>query len=307
MLNKSYIYLCTALTLALASCKKPYNGNGETPEAKINPYISQVFAYNPAPGQFINSGVGNADAVKSIVGKADGLLSLGAYGGHVIFGFNQPVANQPGADIAIFSNPITGGTEAWSEPGIVCVMQDINGNGRPDDGEWYELAGNEYAKPNTIKQYKITYYKPESLQADIKWTDNQGNQGYVLRNQFHEQDYFPAGNSQISFEGTLLPNTLSRSGTVKNYPMGFGYADNGDADYNKLQATGEKPYNAFDLDWAVDKTGKRLVLAHIDFVKVYTAQNCNGNPANPNTNDRDARMLGEISTELSGAKNLHIP
>ena len=32
--------------------------------------------------------------------------------------------------------------DSSNEPGIVWVMQDVNGNGLPDD-EWYELRGSE--------------------------------------------------------------------------------------------------------------------------------------------------------------------
>ena len=37
-----------------------------------------------------------------------------------------------------------------SEPGIVLVSKDTNGNGLADD-EWYELAGSEYNSPATTK------------------------------------------------------------------------------------------------------------------------------------------------------------
>ncbi len=46
------------------------------------------------------------------------------------------------------------------EPGIVEVSFDTNQNGLPDD-EWYELAGSEYYKPETVKEYSITYRKPD--------------------------------------------------------------------------------------------------------------------------------------------------
>lgn len=39
-------------------------------------------------------------------------------------------------------------------------MQDINGNGLPDD-EWYELKGSEAGKEETIQNFEVTYYRPE--------------------------------------------------------------------------------------------------------------------------------------------------
>ncbi len=32
-------------------------------------------------------------------------------------------------------------------------------DGLPDD-EWYEIAGSEYGHAKTVKNYEITYYKP---------------------------------------------------------------------------------------------------------------------------------------------------
>lgn len=70
-----------------------------------------------------------------------------------------------------------------AEPGIVLVSKDENGNGLPDD-EWYELAGSEYGTDTEIRDYEITYYRPEPENADVRWIDNQGNEGYVYRNTF---------------------------------------------------------------------------------------------------------------------------
>ena len=46
------------------------------------------------------------------------------------------------------------------------VSVDVNGNGLPDD-EWYELAGSEYQKPSTIKNYEITYYRPDEAKTPV--------------------------------------------------------------------------------------------------------------------------------------------
>ena len=73
-----------------------------------------------------------------------------------------------------------------SEPGIVLVSKDTNGNGLPDD-EWYELAGSEYNSPATIRNYEITYYRPTPADGDVKWKDNQGKEGYIYRNTYHTQ------------------------------------------------------------------------------------------------------------------------
>lgn len=51
-----------------------------------------------------------------------------------------------GYDFAIEGNAFDGS----SEPGIVWVMQDVNGNGLPDD-TWYQLKGSEYGKEETMR------------------------------------------------------------------------------------------------------------------------------------------------------------
>jgi hypothetical protein len=78
-----------------------------------------------------------------------------------------------------------------SEPGIVYVMQDANGNGLPDD-TWYELAGSEFSKGTTNRKYSVTYTKPASATADIPWTDSDGKSGVIGRNTYHSQNYYPA-------------------------------------------------------------------------------------------------------------------
>lgn len=309
--------------LLLAACSKDAD---ETPApdepdhfrpatAASNPYISQVFEYLPAPGQFVNeNNLGDTAGAKKLIGGSDALLSLGSYGGYVTFGFDHSIENKDSDDIGIFGNPLTNPGQEWSEPGIVLVMQDKNGNGKPDDGEWYELAGSEYAKATTIKKYRITYYNPKKEEAtDVLWKDNQGHSGYVLANYFHTQPYYPsfANADSISFEGTLLPNTIGKkydpvyqTDLVTNKPFDWGYSDNGSADVLQTINDEGRGYNKLDISKAVDANGKSVTLKYIDFVKVYTGQSCNGNtstdPDNPD------RFLGEISTEISGAMDIHI-
>lgn len=298
------------MSVLVFSCKKEKTADEvQPPVTAPSPYLNKVYEFKPAPGQFTNDG-GTTDVLKTsvLVGTAgQGLVSLGGYGGYIVFGFDHAVTNGAGADLGIYGNPlIVAGTE-FSEPGIVCVMQDVNKNGLPDD-TWYELAGSDYAAATTIKNYKITYYRPANLTADIRWTDNQGNEGLVLRNQFHTQDYYPAWTTanEISFTGTRLRNTLTAGEIITNKPLGIGYSDNGSAEYLSLQGQLGRGYNTFDIDWAVDANGNRVTLTAIDFVKVYTGQNSNGNPFSPDNNNERSRFIGEISTEFAGAADLKL-
>ncbi|MDE6338892.1 MAG: cell surface protein [Muribaculaceae bacterium] len=289
-------------------------------EIEYSPYISRVYEYRPAPGQFINEmpkyepGDSYNDILKkceeSISGTNDIMISLGGYGGYVTFGFDHTVINVPGEkDFQIWgnafyelTNPDARGGSA--EPGIVMVSYDENCNGLPDD-EWYELAGSEYYKPETRHDYTITYTMPDPDQTPeeddtgfldnvkyIPWIDSDGKTGYVSKNTFHNQSYYPLwlDDENITFTGTLLaPNGKDLSGTGRYYVLyayDWGYVDNHPNDFADL--------NSFDISRAVDKFGKPVYLPGADFVRVYTGLN------------QYCGWLGETSTELSKARDLHV-
>lgn len=261
---------------------------GATPTS--SKYISKVFEYAPAPGQHINmASLGSPEQAQKLVGSITNMVSLGGFGGYIIFGFDHSVVNQTGADLAIYGNPLAP-PSPFAEPGIVMVSQDKNGNGLPDD-EWFELAGSEYSKATTIKNYEITYTNPKAA-ANVAWTDNQGKSGFV-NNSAKRVNFYPlfaANQDKITFKGTLLPSTLSTTGLVTNAAFDWGYADS----YSAGDDYKAKQYNSFDISWAVDATGKKVTLNTVDFIKVYTAQNVN------------ASFLGEISTDVKGAADLNI-
>ena len=253
-------------------------------------YISKIFEYAPAPGQHINQlTIGSPEQAQKLVGSITNSVSLGGFGGYIIFGFDHSVVNQTGADLAVYGNPIAP-PSPFAEPGIVMVSQDKNGNGLADD-EWFELAGSEYSKSTTIKNYEITYTNPKAFVA-VPWTDNQGNSGMV-NNSSRSRNFYPlfaSNQEKITFKGTLLPSTLSTSGLVTNAAFDWGYTDS----YSLGDDYKTKQYNSFDISWAVDANGKKATLNTVDFIKVYTAQNVN------------ASFLGEVSTDVKGAVDLSI-
>lgn len=163
----------------------------------------------------------------------------------------------------------------------------MNGNELPDD-EWYELAGSEYGKDTETRSYEITYSRPQPANSDVPWKDNQGNEGLIKRNTFHQQDsYYPnwITDDEITFRGTRLHDNAIEEGSIwVGYCYPWGYADNHP---NRTE------YSQFKIDWAVDQNGKSVILDQIDFVRIFTAVNQN------------IGWTGEISTEIATVEDLH--
>lgn len=289
-------------------------------EVEYSPYISRVVEYRPAPGQFINQmpqyeeGDTEEDmrrkAEESISGTNQILVSLGGWGGYITFRFDHTVMNRPGhKDFAIYGNAFYANTDPTqsggsAEPGIVMVAYDRNGNGMPDPDEWYELAGSEYHKPTTLKNYSITYRRPDPDKPavpgpgyidreHIAWQDNQSQSGHIAQNLSHPQDYYPRwiAEGSLTFSGTLLPpngTDLSGNGTYyKLQSYDYGYADN--------KPNSDLDGISFDIDWAVDANGETVRLPGADFIRVYTGVN------------QQCGWIGETSTEITQARDLNIP
>lgn len=273
--------------------------------AQNSPYINKVYEYCPAPGQFVNdyprfSQGDTADSMLAkaseyVVGNARSALSLGGFGGYIVFGFDHKIQNIKGKmDFQVLGNAFAserrtvrpGGS---SEPGIIMVSEDTNGNGIPDD-TWYEIAGSEYFKKTTKKNYTITYFRSND---NIRWTDSDGKSGTIDRNQWHTQDsYYPMwiAKDTMSFTGTRLADNYANEGTKAKpyyvqYFYDYGYADN---------LPNDSAMSKIDIGWAVDADGNAVNLSGIDFVKVYTGVN------------QKCGDLGETSTEVAGAIDLHL-
>ncbi len=274
---------------------------------------NRVFEYTPAPGQFINelktggfdgtqttreAAIAYAEARMSEVDNSGNpypnWVSLGGFGGYIVVGFDHSVVNSGDYDLAILGNSFAGS----SEPGIVWVMQDENGDGEPND-TWYELAGSETGKATTIQNYAVTYYRPSGAGMPVQWTDNLGNSGEVdYLKQFHRQDYYyPLWIEEDSYTltGTCLePRNYDASGNGSywvNDKYDWGYADNFspvDRLTDEDNAEGEVNANHFKISNAIDCDGEPIHLDYIDFVKVQVGVNAKSG------------WLGELSTEVCG-------
>jgi hypothetical protein len=259
--QKSYTVSCsvweggkqlTAVTRVIgtapeAAVKRPKTENSRRTAA-------YCFEFTPAPGDFVGSypvidfsEYSTEESVRQrSQDKLDGKpVEIGPYwsgwslaniGGYMVTGFDHSVEKRPqGKELHIFS------TIFGSEPGVVWVMQDSNGNGRPDD-VWYELKGSRYDEPLGQRPYAITFFKPRVNDASrIPWKDNEGRSG------------LEGGKYPYSVKGASITFVLSHP----SISYGSGYVDTLTFDFN--------------LADAVQADGTPIDLAFIDFVKVQCA------------------------------------
>ena len=295
-------------------------------------YITKVIDYRPAVGQFTNKlpeyedgdtqEKMNQKVLEYIGNNERSMITLGGWGGYVVVGFDHTIHNVLGKrDFRVLGNafyanankePYEGGS---CEPGVIAVAYDVNRNGKPDEDEWYEIEGSAHvdhtkepwynlvkstpgSDVNFYRDFEMTYYRPDAEPKDrtgwstyIRWEDNKGNKGYKVKNQYHSQPYYPRWikENKLTFKGTRLPqNSTDQSGVGKYfvlYKFRYGYADN---EKNDLKDS------AIDIDWAIDKYGRKVHLPGVDFVKIYTGVN------------QENGWLGENSTEVMDVQDLHI-
>ena len=337
-MNKIIVSLAALASASLFAC-----GGGDSndfpeqptvpdkPETKATAYITKVFDYRPAVGQFVNDmpkyeegddqQTMNQKAEKAIANNNKGLISLGGYGGYVVVGFDHMIENKPNLrDFRILGNsfytdqPVKGEPDGGScEPGVIMVSYDANQNGKPDDA-WYEIAGSAHVdatqepwyeiakkagnKVETISNYEITYHRPSKepssaaeMKEYIKWEDNKGGAGFKEKNKHHLQSYYPKWIKEDKL--TFKGTCLPQNGVDKN----------GDGSYIVLykfrygyadNELNSKKESCIDIDWAVDSTGKKVNLPGIHFIKIYTGVN------------QEYNDIGENSTEIRGVEDLHI-
>lgn len=202
------------------------------------------------------------------------LIPLGTFGGYIVTKFDHTVINTYGKrDFDIQMN--TDGGNAKITPVSIYVAYDANKNGVADENEWYEIAGSEYSKSTTVKNYEVTYHKPDpdkeavagaaDWQFDtdyLKWSDNKNISGTITKTKkWRRYNYYPQwlGDS-YTMRGTKvnLPVKDVSDGQALNWNVGtfeWGYGGIKDP--------------TIDISWAVDKNGNKVYLPGIDFVKVY--------------------------------------
>lgn len=308
--------------------------------AGVSPYLSRVLEYCPAPGQFVNGmpEYEAGDTYKTVILKAEeqicgsktpGMITLGAFGGYVTVAFDHPVLNVAGAkDFKIYGNALpsnASNTSGSSEPGIVWVSVDANGNGLPDD-EWYQLAGSEHFKLGQISgcyglpYYNCLYYRP-SVNREPEVDPGSGKEydpdpvntyvtdskyiefhyaewcfgtleetDWLRRVSFHSQPYWPqwVEDDELFFSGGMLPENFTILGGegVPSYSQK-------PFEWGYVDNQPNSVCEGFDIGDAVDRKGHYVELTHADFIRIQTGvmQQCG--------------WLGESSTEVCGGEDLH--
>ena len=237
------------------SCAQP---NGGTTAAG-----TELYAYLPAPAQFVNEGVttggwGDAyDSAGTLKGNSSTGMSLGFFGGYAVYKFENQIADDPthpyGADFIVYGNAFWGNSEAG------CIQVSKDGQ------TWYDIAGSMYYTKSTPNS-TITYNNPSVTEdaaitapgsnlgtlAPVSYTLN-GAAGTVTTNTFHNHSWFPlnanyfvtygsraamAKVDELPFISRMLASNgvtdkLTFTGTLlTNYPgtnktaeIGFGYCD----------------------------------------------------------------------------------
>ena len=277
-----------------------------------NPYITSIFDFEPAPGMFANDvykdGFKKEDVVRTALGRINETnvgyqLDLGGFGGSIIVGFDHTVVNVPGQnDFKIYGGDLTDKANPPA-PGIIYVAYDKNGNGKPDEDEWYEIIGSQHTKANTIKNFKITYHKkavgvpvvvsgPNDMFSDREhiFCENNSPETYYMPKSKSKKEYYPlwATQTSVTYEGTKLnvDFVTARPGqtTLWNFtPPEWGYANAVNPD--------------IDIDWAVDKNGNKANLPGINFIKVV---NCVSEPMGL------CHQQSSMATKFAGAGDLHL-
>jgi hypothetical protein len=226
---------------------------------------------NFSPGQFTEAGTGHG-------------WSLGAWGGYVTFKY-RALKNGTNYSFAVTGNPMN----SWSEPGIVSVMRDENGNGLPDD-TWYELKGSaDTQDPSHItRRYAVTYIKSADhgttneygqIVKRVYWYDAKGRAG-IFRGGWPVE--WGVTGDWVSYSGTLLDDygLIATAQVQPKTTFWWGYVDN----WGWLE-TGDW-WDCFRISDAIQPDGSPANLPWIDFIKVHTGVFIYGS------------VFGEISTEI---------
>lgn len=177
---------------------------------------ASLYAYLPAPAQFVNEGVttgGWGDAYDSngtVKATSSTGVSLGFFGGYAVYEFENPIADDPthpyGADFIVYGNAF------WNNSEAGCIQVSKDGQ------KWYDIAGSMYYTKST-KGATITYTNPNPSEdkgitaaasnkgtlADVPYAltvNGTTTSGTVTKNTFHNHSWFPLNANYFVDSGT---------------------------------------------------------------------------------------------------------
>ncbi len=293
-----------------------------------SPFATQVLAYAPAPGQFVNdAGFNNSEnALGPPAGGGtndpnnESVVTLGAFGGFLVLGFDHTILddslNPFGLDAIVFSNAywVGGPHSHWAECATIEISMDINANGLADDA-WYLIPGSHIA-PGPVANSSVTWdqnladstYPPFSPPAANDWflpgmPGQWATYGYRLPEEPFEDFTIvnPKANGEIEeiygyaeYSPTLLLGDTDGDDIIDDYQIA-------EADFYTVPddpfEVGISPRSgggdAFDIAWAVDaETGQPAYLEGFDFIRLTTAV------------DLIAVPIGEKSAEIDAVADV---
>lgn len=297
-------YISVAIVCLVSSCNVDYDvpdvpgaADKENTDKVVPTRGVEVLEYNPAPGQFVNEAPPYVagDTPASMLAKAQQyinsgyLISLGAWGGHVVFALQKPIVPKADgrAEFRIDGNAFINGVTddgyhyGSCEPGIVEVMYDANGNGRADD-EWCLIPPGVSYRTNVSVTY--TAHAPgDDDEHFVRWQCDDDRDGWILRNaSSHTHNMFPAWltANTLTFRGVMLPDNGRWDEQAREWRL-IAVPNTADS-YINGSANAE-----IHIADAVHADGTPALLPAVHFVRITTGVlQCCG-------------ALGEVSTEVS--------
>ncbi len=155
---RSLLRCVAAMVLWCAAENAPAVQPSAADRAEISsPFAVDVVAFDPAPGQFVNSAdfsdplqaLGPPEGEGAATGNNTSVVNLGGFGGSIVLRFDHIVEDHPlnpmGLDAIVFGNAfyVGGDSEArWAECATIEIGLDGDGSGDIEGNErWYLVAG----------------------------------------------------------------------------------------------------------------------------------------------------------------------
>ena len=262
---------------------------------RFNDLPNRVVDYLCIGSQYTNNQSGGGDygtrPIRSLVGSnytmggiASGPVSLGNFGGYIVYEFDKAIKDNPnnpyGIDFITYGNSVEGSNE-FGEVGQVWVSEDGN--------TWYALAGGMHYEDYADWDYSVTYTK----QADgsTAWADNRGKNGtngdaYPLPEYYPWHPFIIDEDRSITLTGIYFPEEAGVNEYGNTLPpfAGFGYTDMGQLG----TVLDSDDTSGWGMDWHLGPTESEVAYEAM-------ARNIAGNPYLPTQTDSSGRIYSNVT------------